>query len=154
MRQIAWVCSISKTEVARLKQLLENDDETCLYRFLAGQKSAGRSTVLTPDEENMIVERLLFCPSRGATLGYDSLKYMMARIAKDERLCGFTNNIPNQDTLCAFRPRHRELTFRAQESKERSKLSAENFNHVNTFFDILKDINSCHPGILQNPNRI
>lgn len=154
LRQIAGISGASKTIVGEMSKCLQTKDEVTLNRLLNGAMKPGRPSVLTPDEERVIVQRLMYCARRGAALGYDALSYMMAKIAADGRRNGFANGIPSQDTLRAFRARHRELTFRSQESKEKAKLNAENFNHVDRFFRILDDIGERCPGILSNPNRI
>ena len=46
---------------------------------------AGRKTVLKPEEEQLIVRKLLFGASRGVAVGYEGLRYMMNRVADDSR---------------------------------------------------------------------
>lgn len=77
----------------------------------------------------------------------------MDRIAADIRK-RYSGGVPSMDALRAFRSRHRDITFRAQEPKETVKLNAEQREHVNPFFDIIKGIEQTFPGLLQKPHRI
>lgn len=85
----------------------------------------------------MIVERLLFAVSRDYAIEVYSLKEMKARDALDGRI-GYPKELPSDDAIRAFRARHHDLTVRAGESKEASKLRAENSGQVQGFFKIYK----------------
>lgn len=78
----------------------------------------GILAVLTADEEQLFIKRLLFCASRGAALGYDSLQCMIARIALNGRP-GFKNGTHCQDKWRACRARYPEMKIQAQERIER-----------------------------------
>lgn len=101
----------------------------------------------------MVVERLLFAAERGSALRVNSLRYMMARVAKGERKT-YANGIPSAATVRAFRARHRELTLCEKKCEEAAKLKADIFPHVRKFLDLVADLNETKPGLLQSPNRI
>ena len=66
----------------------------------------------------------------------------------------YKNGIPSDEALRSFSCRHLELTFRAQQNKERGKLQAESLSNVQPIFDIINNIGRKNPEILNNPNRI
>lgn len=74
-------------------------------------------------------------------------------MAEDVRK-GYANGIPSEEALWAFRSRHRDVNFCAQENKERVKLHAESVSHFQTIFDIINDIGKKNRDMLSNPNRI
>lgn len=49
---------------------------------------------------------------------------------------------------------HRDIFFRALESKEAAKLQAEYPEHIKPFLDITEDIGQRFPGLLENPHRV
>ncbi len=62
--------------------------------------------------------------------------------------------VPSEDAIRAFRARHREITFRNAENKDRSKFRGESFDHVGGFFKILKHAEKSNPGILSDGDRV
>ena len=152
-RDIATMAGVPRTVVNELCMLLQDNNYGIINKLISPDTKAGRTTVLSPEEERIEVQRLKFVASRGAAVGYCSLRYMMAKIAADGRK-GYKNGIPSDEALRSFRSRHRDLTFRAQENKERAKLHAESVSHVQPFFDIINNVGRKTPEMLNNPNRI
>ncbi len=62
-------------------------------------------------------------------VGKDTLKSSMSQIASDGRT-SWKDGVPSEDATRAFRARHREITFRNAENKDRSKFRRESFDHV------------------------
>lgn len=54
-------------------------------------------------------------------------------------------------TYCAL---NRDLTYRRTENKEAAKQNAENFVHVQSFEQRLREVGKRHPGIFDDPNRL
>ncbi len=81
----------------------------------------GQSTVWTSEEEAMLTERLIYAGKRGFAAGKDTLKSLMSQIASDGR-SSWKDGVPSEDATRAFRARHREITFRNAENKDRSNL--------------------------------
>ena len=152
-RDIAAMTNVPRTIVNQLCKLMHDNNYIAISKLISPDIRAGRTTILSPEEERIVVQRLKFVASRGAAVGYRSLRYMMANIAADGRK-GYVNGVPSDEAIRSFRSRHRDLTFRAQENKERVKLHAESVSHIQPFFDIINDIGKNHPGMLTNPNRI
>lgn len=70
----------------------------------------GRKSVLNAEEESMIVERLRFAARRGFAVDRSGIKRIMAGIACDGRQ-DWRNVMPSDETVRAFRARHREITI-------------------------------------------
>lgn len=132
---------------------MQKNDTQAIQKLLDVNTKAGAKHVLTDEEERIVVQRLLFVASRGAAIGYNALRSMMAKVASDGRK-GFANDLPSDAAIRSFRARHRELTFRAQENKEIANISAENETHIKPFFDIIAGIGERSEGLLSNPNFI
>lgn len=77
-------------------------------------RSVGRSTFLSLEEENMIVECIHFAAQRGFALTVPALKTIIVRIAADV-LPGWLGGLPCDDAVWTFRARHREIAFRNSE---------------------------------------
>ncbi len=71
----------------------------------------------------------------------------MSQIASDGRPI-WKDGVPSEDAIRAFRARHREITIRNAENKDRSKFRGEGFDHFEGLFKILKDVEKSNPGIL------
>ncbi len=63
----------------------------------------------------------------------------MAQIGSDRRKT-WTNGVPCEDAVRAFRARHRELTFRNAENKYYAKFKGEAYAHVTGIFDVLRKV--------------
>ena len=115
--------------------------------------SVGRPTVLTLEEENMIVKGITFAAQRGFALTVPALKIVMAKIAADGRP-GWLSRLPCDDAVTSFRARHSEITFRKSENKDSEKLKGENFELVLSYVTALKQVDTVHPGIFRNADRL
>ncbi len=84
MREIALATSSDKSTLSRINKCLRNNDETALRKMLSpSTNKTGASTVLTTEEEAMIVERLIFAGERVSGVGKDALKSVMVQIASN-----------------------------------------------------------------------
>ncbi len=112
---------MSKTVVNRISMCFSRNNEEGLQKLInPSVHTRGAPTILTPEEETMIVERLSFAIKRGFAVGKDILVSIMAQIASDSRKT-WKNGVPCEDAVRAFRARHRELTFRNSENKDYAK---------------------------------
>lgn len=152
-RKIASITSVPLRTVNVLRNAVQHNNKGVIEQYLSSDTRAGKRRVLTNEEEAMIVQKIKSAALRGAAIGYEGLKYMMTRIASDGRE-GFPHNTPSNDTIRAFRARHREITYRATENKEVAKLNAERKSHVQPFFDIIADIGGRNEGLLTDGSRI
>ena len=91
----------------------------------------------------MIVKRLLFAARRGFAVDNEDLRQMMARMATING-SPYMNGLPCNETIRTFRSKHQDIAFRDFESKDRAKLNAENFEHVDRLFEII-DVHKCFP---------
>lgn len=153
VRSIASASGVPKSTVALLQKRYKENDQDGLMQMTETPNQRGVSTVLTSQEELMTCERIKVAATRGFAIDVTGLRAVMGRIAADGRK-GWKNGIPSYDTIRSFRARHRDITCRKAESKEHAKLKAENYAHVETFFDALQQVQNLHPGILINPNVI
>lgn len=154
LRSIERSTGVSKSTVKRMSDFVKAGDEKQLSKLLSTSNRPGRCTVLTIDEEQMIVNRLIYAAARGFAIDKEGLKHIMSRVAADGRE-GFKNGVPCEDVIRSFRARHRELTYKKAENKEQAKLKAQTFEHVQRFFDILTNVvNKEHPGLLRDPSLI
>ena len=155
LRKVAETTRLSKSLVGNLKELICKQDWDEIDRQCNELESTkkGKRTVLSCEEEEMIVKRLIFAAKRGFAVDVSGIKRIMMEVANDGRK-GWKNAVPSDDAVRAFRARHREITFRNYERKENAKLKGESYEHVQRYFEVLKDIEAKHPGILQDGNRI
>lgn len=65
---IAFISSVSKSVVEKMKQRLDKGDEESFKRILGGNCLAMRVPVLPFAEYQLLFKPLLFCASRGAAL--------------------------------------------------------------------------------------
>ncbi len=72
---------------------------------------------------------------------------LTVQIASDGRP-SWKDGVHSEDAIWAFRARHREITFRNAENKDRSKIRGGSFGHVEGFFE------KSNPGILSNVDRV
>ena len=132
LRKISAATGISKSVVGELKELLRVKDDDAISDTLH-TNGPGRKTVLSKEEERMIVNRLCFAAGRGFAVEHDGIKRIMARVALDGRR-GWRNNLPSADAVRTFRARHREITFRKAENKDAAKRKSESREHFQTLF--------------------
>ncbi len=79
MRDISERINVSTSTVFRLKQFVSKNDEASLQKMLnASTCKAGSPSVLSNEEEKMIVERFIVAAKRGFAGGKDALITMMA----------------------------------------------------------------------------
>lgn len=89
----------------------------------ADSKIQGKSSKLTSDEENIIVERLMFAERRGFSLDNKRSRSIMTQIVSNGRQT-------SDDTIRSFRARNSELKYGTHEQKSVSKLAAEDASHI------------------------
>ena len=156
-REIARRCRIPKStwmHIGASLQSIKLDQaipDEIMQAFLPN--SVGRPTVLTLEEENMIVKRITFAAERGFALTVPALKTIIAKIAAGGRP-GWLSRLPCDDAVRSFRARHHEITFRNSENKDSAKLKGESFEHVLSYVTALKQVDTVHPGIFRNADRL
>ncbi len=96
-----------------------NDDVTLENMLCSSSYKRGASTVLSSEEEAMLKERLIYAEKRGIPVGKDTWKSFMSQIPSDRRL-SWKDRVPSEDAIWAFRARHREITLKNAENKDRS----------------------------------
>jgi hypothetical protein len=110
--------------------------KTTLYdRMKTASDKVGRPTILTPEEEKIIAERLVILGEWGFPLNTNDLKHLVkAYLDSAGRTTRLENNMPGKDFVSLFLKRHPELTIRTANLIKRSRamLSAE---IINDFFD-------------------
>ncbi len=117
LHDIAQTINVHKSKLIRISKFLE--------KILNPSKvKGGAPTILTSQEEAMIVQRLIFEAKRGFAVDKDSLKSLMSQISSDGRPT-FKTGIPSDDAIRAFRASHREITFRNSENKDKGKFKGE-----------------------------
>ncbi len=154
MRDIAQITNVDKSTLSRIGKCLCSNDDVALEKMLCPSTyKRGSSTVLTSEEEAMLTERLIYAEKRGFAVGKDTLKSFMSQIASGGRP-SWKDRVPSEDAIRAFRARHREITFKNAEKKDRSKFRGESFDHVERFLKMLKDVEKSNPGILSDGGRV
>lgn len=101
----------------------------------------------------MISERLLYAARRGFAADTNDLKSLIAQTARLNNR-PYKNDLPSDDAVRLFRSRHRELTLRNYEAKDKAKPKGERFEHVEPFYAIVEKIGSEHYGLLTNVDLI
>lgn len=95
----------------------------------------GRPTVLTAEEESIIVERLLIMGRWGFPLNRHDLAHLIkAYLDRVGRSTRFTDNLPGPDFTKGFLKRHPQLTVRVANLIKRSR-AAVSHQDVHDFFD-------------------
>ena len=123
---------MSKTGVGEIKELLRTKDAEAVETQVMVNRMQVNPTILTPEEEAMIVERLLFAASRGYAVDIDGIKGIMGHVTADGRP-GWKNCVPSNDAVRSFRALHKEITYRNCENKDCANLKGENYSHVKGF---------------------
>ncbi len=113
----------------------------------------GPNRVLNDDDEKMICERIIFAAARGFPVYDDDLPKLMAKLADDGRK-GFERGLPLKASIRSFRVRHREITLRRGQEKERAKLLAEHPDHARTCERVLRNVIEKHPHLASQPEYI
>lgn len=106
----------------QIKTLADQNDNDKLSRLMdPNSHRRGRRPHLTTEQQQMIVERLLFAARRGFAADVEDLMLVMARVA---RLNGrpYKSGVPSDDTVRLFRATHRQLAYRNFEPKDLAKL--------------------------------
>ena len=152
LRKISAAKGISKSVVGELKELLRVKYDDIISNIWR-KNGPGRKTVLSEEEERMIVNRLCFAAGRGFTVDHDGIRRIMARVVLDGRR-GWRNNLTSDDAVRAFRALHREIASRKAGNKEAEKLKAESRKHFQAFLTVLKNVDRLHPGLFGDPDRI
>ena len=127
-REIARRCSITKSTWmhirARLQSIKLDQGSTDEIMQAVLPNSVGRPTVLTLQEENMIVRCMNFAAQRCFALTVRALKTIMEKIAADGRP-GWLSRLLCDDAVRSFRARHHEMTFRNSENKDSANLKGK-----------------------------
>lgn len=153
--EVVRLTEISRGTAGRLQNCLKTRDYDKLSRFLDPANRAGGRPVIKPEEDKIIKQRIRYAASRGFAINHSTLRSIMERIANDGR-DGFQtkNKLPSAEAVRSWRTQNRDITYRTAENKEQAKLQAENYEHVPTFVNVLKNIQSQFSGIFLTPERL
>jgi hypothetical protein len=108
---------------------------TLFDRLKTTTDKVGRPTILTAEEEEIIVQRLIILGEWGFPLTTNDLKQLVkAYLDGAGKTTRLADNLPGKDFIKGFLKRHRQLTIRTANLIKRSRamLSAD---IVNDFFD-------------------
>lgn len=151
LRQISEATGVGRRTLGRMLKAKTTGDEDSLRKLLDPENNrAGRKTVLTVDEEQMICERIKFAAIRGFGIYGDELVRVMRAIADDGR-DSFHASFPSAETVRLFRSRHRDITLRSGQNKAVSKPLAENPDHAETLQIVLERVQTDYPHIMNSP---
>jgi len=149
-----YSCGVSFGTTQRISKAIRTADDHLLAKLLnPAANKPGRRAVIDETESQMIIERVIEVAKKGFPITLNIMKSLHARIANDGR-DGYKHDVPTNDTSRAFRARHRALTYRNTENKDSAKLSAENYEHVQTLEKALREVENNSPGILSDPDLI
>lgn len=145
---------VSNGTLGRLKRaVLEKNVGTLNCLLNPDDHRRGSPTQISPAAERRIVMRLKDGAKRGFAMDKDGLRLVACNVAREEN-APFRNGLPSQDWIRAFRSRHRDLTFKAHELKDTTKLAAESFEHVNTLACVLEKVFDDYPNMKKDPRLI
>ena len=102
--------NVPRTIVARINKAIEGDNESDLIQILQPERR-GRKTVLSKEEEDIIVKEIKRAASLGFTIENDDIRMIMARIANNGRKRGWKNEIPSDDAIRSFGARRTDITY-------------------------------------------
>ena len=138
----------------RMKFAIESGNENEIEKPLSpADNRAEKRPLLSAIENKMVKSRVVFASTRGFAATVEDLKAVMHEIARDGRPdvpAGF----PSSDTIRAWRAKNRDITLRGFESKDRSKIPSERYDHVQMLKLALQSVEAFKPGILGNPDNI
>ncbi len=118
LRDIAQITNVDKSALSRIGKCLCSNDDVTLEKMLC--PSTYKRGASKSEEEAMLTERLIYAGKRGFAVGKNTLKSLMSQIASDRRP-SWKDGVPSEDAIRAFGARHREITFKNAEKKDRSK---------------------------------
>lgn len=153
IRRASAQTGVNRGTVQRIKNHMTPGQENELQRLIGTQIFAGRQSVIRESEATLINNRLKLAAQRGFAVDIDSFRHILSRIAADGRQ-GYSNQLPSDEAIRTYRAHNRDISYKKIENKESAKLAAESYEHVESFFKILDDIQTKHHGILQDPRRV
>lgn len=154
LSSIAARCSVSLTTLYRIRRAWKEKKQSLLHKLLSPvDYHAGRPSVLSTQEEEMIVKRVKHAAERGFAFDINHLKEAMSTIAADGRH-SYKNALPCDDTIRSFRARHRDITYRKTENHCHRYFLGEDLEHVHTLVHHLKALKQKHSDLFQDPSRI
>lgn len=140
---------IKSSTAKRLVSAFKNRvaDPLPLQRLLNPHENrAGRRSVLTKEEQEMIVATCERAEIVGQSTGIDTLKTLCADISGDGRK-GFKKGVPSDAAIRKFRANNRALTVRTYRPKDIAKVKAECYTHVQSFKTVFEHVEREHNGI-------
>lgn len=116
----------------------------------------GPKTVLTMEEENLLVQWLFHISSRGFPATKDNLLDSVQLLCKNlNRQTNFTNGKPGKKWYSLFLQRHREVTTRISQNLTLARASVSEENLRRWFGEITDYINEHNYGnIFKDPKRV
>lgn len=149
-------CNITAPTAKRLVKAFKarESDPLALAKMLDPHGNrAGRRPVLTRVEQEMIVKVAERAELRGAAIGIEQVKILIADICNDGR-SGFKNLVPSDACIRKFRAENRTLTVRTHRPKDIAKVKAESYHHVKSFQSALQHAEKDHPGLYARAEKV
>ena len=149
-------CDIPRTTAKRLASAFKSraKDPQALERMLNPHENrAGRRSVISKEEQGLIVQTCEHAEISGASVGIDQVKIMCAEISNDGRK-GFKKGIPSDGTIRKFRADNRALTVRTYRPKDNAKVKAECYTHVKSFKTVLQHVEEDNCGIFSKGDTV
>ena len=151
VRHLAHFCKMSKSTVGRLsKSIRQNDKDNLLKLLNLADNAVGRITVWKPEEAIELNIRVKYAAENGFAVDVGGMKRTLQQICADCRE-GNMHGVPSDATIRTYRAKNINLTYRKTKNKDAAKIKAENFDHVNSLAEHLKDVEKKDPGIFENP---
>ena len=146
---------VSRGTSDRIKYALMNDKAVLQQLLSPSRNRVGRRSVIRAEETELSEDRYRYAARRGFALQLDTVRKVVADIARDER-DGFRTDstLPSAAAVRTWRAQNMDIKFRKAENKAFAKLQAENFAHVNTFGSALKQVGTEHPEIFQSSDLV
>lgn len=132
---------VPRTTISRLKQCLDTEDIPGLNHLFSDTIQPGSELVLNGEEALIINARPKLAAERGFAVDVDTFKRILSRVTCDGRQ-GWKNQLPSNDTVRTYRPRHEGIAYKNAEKKEAAKLPAECFGHLGRFSLLLHVLHS------------
>ena len=153
-RKASRETGVSRTTATRIKRAYESSEKVALKKLLDPEGNhAGRKTVLSADEEHLVVQRTIHAAQRGFAVDNTVMSTVHAKIAAD-RCAKYANVLPSPDAIRSFRARNRSLAYRVAENVTTARLAAENLPHISSLKRALQQVEHDYPGIFSEPSRI
>lgn len=148
VRTISNASDTPSTCVQRLRTAVKKNYKETITQ-LTNERHRGTQSVLTTDEEKVVVTEIKIAASFGFPID-KNIRTIMNKIADDGRKRRWKYNVRSDAAIRFYRARNRDITYRKAEHKTFAKLKAERYEHIKIFFDTMMNVEKLHPGITKN----